>query len=368
MRIVILADPLDNQYAGIHIYTKEMIRSVTALDKQNEYILIREKKSDEFPDLRQIAVPNLPRWTGYQALRFFVIFPMIIRKLKPDLVIEPAHFGPFNLPQSIRRMTIIHDLTPLKLAELHRGYSSLLQRIFLKGILRKADLILTNSNNTLKDVNEVFPFTREKLKMIYPGKDALFEVADPEKVKRKYNLINPYFIFVGTIEPRKNLMLLLASYALFRKKSSKHTALVFAGKYGWKSNPFREALKKNPYRNDIRMLGYVDRNELPALYSGAMAMVYPSLYEGFGFPVVEAMACGTPCILSDNSSLPEVGGEAALYFDCNNSSELAEQMMKLASDEDLQKTLSEKSLNQAGKFNWKQFAFDFKEIIRKELP
>ncbi|MCB0806059.1 MAG: glycosyltransferase family 4 protein, partial [Bacteroidales bacterium] len=262
-RIVILADPLDNQYAGIHIYTREMIRSVTEPDRKNEYILIREKKSDDFPHLRQIAVPNLPLWTGYQAMRFFVIFPTIILKLKPDIVIEPAHFGPFNLPRTIKRMTIIHDLTPIKFPELHRGYSAMLQRIFLKRILNKAHLILTNSNNTLKDVKEVFPFTGNKLKMIYPGKDRLFKPTDPGEIRKKHKLSEPYFIFVGTIEPRKNLLMLLKSYQKFRAQSSMHVHLVIAGKYGWKSDAFKEALGDCPYCEDIRIMGYVDRNDLP---------------------------------------------------------------------------------------------------------
>ena len=359
MRIAILADPLDNQYAGIHIYTREFIRAVIRVDKKNEYILIRQKKKDDFPGLKQIIVPDLPLYTGFQVLRFFMIFPLIARKLKVDAVLEPAHFGPFNLPGKIKRITVIHDLTPILFPHLHRYHSQLLQRIFLKRILKKAALILSNSDNTSNDLYRHYPFTRGKVKRIYLGKEDHFRVNEDREITSKYNLDEKYFISVGTIEPRKNLTILLNAYQTFRNENRESYKLIIVGKKGWKSDAFFAALENHKYRNDIIILGYVSRNELAVLYTKATALLYPSLYEGFGLPVLEAMACGTPCILSNSSSLPEVGGDSALYFNVEKPNELAEKMTLLAGDNGLQDEMKQKSLDRAGRFSWEAYAREF---------
>ncbi|MCD4729563.1 MAG: glycosyltransferase family 4 protein [Bacteroidales bacterium] len=365
MRIAILADPLDNQYAGIHIYTKELIRALIHVDKANEYILIRQKRDNDFPELKQIIVPNLPLYTGFQIFRFFLIFPIIAQRLKVDAVVEPAHFGPFNLPKKIKRITVIHDLTPIKFPELHRYYSQTLQRVFLKKILKKADLIITNSNNTSQDVIEFLPGSEEKVKRIYLGKEKLFKPCKQEKTIEKYNLNKPYFLFTGTLEPRKNILVLLSAFDAFRNLTNLNVKLIIVGKKGWKSEPVMDALKNHPYKNDIQLLGYVPRQDLPTLYTNAIAFIYPSIYEGFGLPVLEAMACGTPCILSNSSSLPEVGGDAALYFNVHNTSELAEKMKILVEDINLRKEMKQKSLIQASRFSWDLYAMEFSKTIEK---
>ncbi|MGB3547350.1 MAG: hypothetical protein WBA17_10265, partial [Saprospiraceae bacterium] len=147
MKIAIIADPLDNQRAGIHVYTRELVYALLKYDRKNEYILIRERVDPEL-DVRQIALPNVRLPIGYASLRLFFIVPHTLRRLGVDAVLEPAHFGPFNLPRRVRRITVIHDLTPLLLSSFHRYHSQLLQKIFLKRILRRASLILSNSRNT----------------------------------------------------------------------------------------------------------------------------------------------------------------------------------------------------------------------------
>jgi len=156
MRIVILADPLDNQQAGIHSYTRNLISHLANADPGGKFFIIRRKKDSLFPVERQIIVKNYA-FPGYAAFRMFVLIPYKLRKMKADVVVEPAHFGPFNLPDRIKRVTVIHDLTPILFPKLHRFHSQLLQRIFLTGILRRASLIITNSANTSKDLNEYYP-------------------------------------------------------------------------------------------------------------------------------------------------------------------------------------------------------------------
>ncbi len=366
MRIVILGDPLDNQKAGIHYYTRNLVMHLGIIDEKHEYYIIRRKKDELFPSDRQIIIKNYS-FPGYAALRMFCIIPWKIRQLKADIVVEPAHFGPFNLPRRIKRVTVIHDLTPIMFPYLHRFHSQLLQRIFLKGILRKAALIITNSKNTSKDVEAFLPAASNKIVSIYLGKDEDIKKTNELPELGYGNVGKEYFLFTGTIEPRKNLECLLDAFELFKKSSSAPHRLIICGQIGWKSKPFFKKLASHPNLEDIILPGFVKREKMSALYSHALAFIFPSLYEGFGLPVVEAMSCGTACILSNTSSLPEVGGDAALYFDANKPEELADLLEKISSDSALGRELSAKALKQAEKFNWETHAEKFDEAVNKIL-
>ena len=364
MRIVILADPLDNQTAGVHIFTREFIHALVKYDTDNEYILIREKRDESLP-LEQIEVPNIHLPIGFGALRLFFIIPLIVRRLKPDVVLEPAHFGPFNLPERIKRITVIHDLTPIIFPQFHRWHSQILQKIFLGRILKNADIVLTNSENTSQDVENYYPVTKGKVVSGLLGKEELYQPTQSREYLEQRQINFPYFLFVGTIEPRKNLLVLLEAFADYKKKDKEDTKLILIGGNGWKSESFLEALEQHPNRSDIIRPGYVEKQYLPELYTHCKAFIYPSLYEGFGLPILEAMACGAIVITSDISSMPEVGGEAALYINPSLSSSLLMQMeivSNLNADEVADR--KEKSITQAGKFSWEKFALHFKENLK----
>ena len=366
MKIVILADPLNNQGAGVHVYTKMLVKSLEKQKNQHETILICQKEIG-FTDLPCILVPSIQMPIGYQSLRLFFIIPRIIKKLNPDVVIEPTHFGPFNLPGHIKRITIIHDLTPIMCPHWHRFHSQLLQRIFLKGILKRADLIVTNSQNTSKDLLSYAPYTKNKTQNVYLGKDPIFKPNSNSDLIKKYGVGFPFFLYVGTIEPRKNLSGLLHAYEKFRQGKRSKAQLVIIGGKGWKSKEFFKSLNNHPYKPDIVLPGYIPTEELPVFYTEALAFVYPSFYEGFGFPILEAMSCGTPCITSKVSSLPEVGGDAALYVDPYSASEIAEKMEMIASDKKLRESLSKKSLEQSSKFSWDKFGSEFLQLLDEKF-
>ncbi len=363
MRIVILADPLDNQQAGIHHYTRNLVEHLAQIDIRGEYYLVRRKRDGLFPAGRQIIIRNY-RIPGYAALRMFLIIPMRLMRMKADVVVEPAHFGPFNLPRRIKRVTVIHDLTPVMFPRMHRIHSQLLQRMFLKGIIRRATLLITNSDNTSNDVIRYCPGAAHKLKRIYLGRDEGVTFNEDRSTLLRYAIEKPYFFFTGTIEPRKNLVKLLDAYTLFRENTGLSHLLVIAGSRGWKSRQFFRKLAKHPYADDIRLCGYVDRKALSSLYSHAVALVYPSHYEGFGLPVIEAMNCGTPCLLSNTSSLPEVGGEAARYFDPNDIISIAESMERIVKDDELRDECSARAKLQAARFSWSHHVRAFDEAIK----
>ncbi len=364
MTIAILADPLDNQHAGVHVYTRELVHALVPHSSDHEFILIRQKRDPKLP-FRQIIVPTIKLPIGFSSIRLFLMIPVILRFLKVDAVFEPAHFGPFNLPRRIKRITMIHDLTPIILPHYHRWHSQVLQNVFLKHILKKADLVLSNSHNTSRDLSVHYPFTKNKTNTIHLGKEEMYQPTDERDHLDKLDIYQPYFLSVGTIEPRKNLILLLDAYEQFRTTASQHILLVIAGGKGWKSEAFFEKLAQHPFRKDILMTGFVPKEALPQLYSHSLALIYPSEYEGFGFPILEAMTCGALVICSNNSSLPEVGGDAAFYFETSNVLELVAQMKTVAGlDAAKRANRREESLAQSEKFDWNKYAVEFVESLK----
>lgn len=364
MRIAILADPMDNQQAGIHVFTTEMVHALIRNFPEHEFILIREKKD---PDLRNSNVEQIALWNirlpiFYASFRLFILIPLLLNFRKVDYIIEPAHFGPFNFKPSMKRVTIIHDLTPILFPHLHRWHSQILQRIFLKRILKKADLIVANSANTKSDIANTYPSFANKTHRIYPGAPSCFKPKRDAELVATY-IDSPYFISVGTLEPRKNIVVMLQAYDQFRKQGGNHKLLLIGGK-GWKSDAIFDAISNHPYRGDIIQPGFVPTEHLPALYTAATALIYPSLYEGFGLPVLEAISCGTVPILANNSSLPEVGGACALYFETNDIDTLAAHMTKISREVHI---LDDALKAQAARFSWDRFAAELIELLKEHL-
>ena len=356
MRIAILADPIDNQHAGIHVYTREMTEALIRNNPGHELILLRERTDANLKGAEQIIVWNTRLPIGFASLRLFFLIPFILHRKKIDIVIEPAHFGPFNLLSHIKRVTIIHDLTPILFPELHRWHSQFLQKIFLKGILNKTNLIISNSDNTSNDICKVYPKNCKKIKRIYPGVSSIFKPSNKHGVLDKYKITSPYFLFVGTIEPRKNLLVLLEAFKLFIQNSNSSFTLVIAGGIGWKAETFLEALINHPYKDQIVCTGFIALDDLPTLYSQAITFIYPSLYEGFGLPIVEAMSCGTSVIAANNSSLTESGGKLTHYFNANDPEALSTLMFKASRENIKQGKDSSAFTTYVKQFNWDAFA------------
>lgn len=362
MRIAILADPLDNQSAGVHVYTRELIRALLARNSAHEYFLIRQKNDPTLKNCTQIILPSINLPIGYMSIRLFTVIPWVIVKHKIDVVLEPAHFGPFNLPSRIKRVTMIHDLTPILFPEFHRWHSQILQRIFLKGILRRSNLILSNSENTSRDIHRVYHIPEQKIKTILLGRDEFYQPAPETTFLEKYNLQSPFFHFVGTVEPRKDLMTLLNAFAIFRSRHHGTIKLYIAGGKGWKSAAFAETLEAHPFKKDIQVLGFVEKELLRELHTHSKALIYPSIYEGFGFPVLEALSCGGQVICSNNSSLPEVGGDLAHYFETSNAEDLADKMIELA-EINKDASFQEKAVSWSRQFSWREHAAIFEKRI-----
>ena len=322
-KVAILADPLDMQSAGIHVYLKMLLADLHKC-KGIEYHLIRAKASSEDFGLKNIAIP-IRKFPGSVLWRKWISLPRFLNKQNYDAVIEPAHFGPFNLKEDTKRVTIIHDITPIILPQFHKTSSVIGHKIFLSRILNKADLIIANSRHTLGDIRKFFPESKGSMQFIYPRINPIFKKTDNREVLDKYGIIHDYFLSVGTIEPRKNYLLTVKAFEDFKKRrpDSRHQ-LIIIGRKGWKSLRLAMYIANSNYKRDIRIINDVQTEELPAFYSHCKLFILSSHYEGFGFPILEAHNCGARCILSDNSSIREIASDFAYFFKSNDQHALCE--------------------------------------------
>jgi glycosyltransferase involved in cell wall biosynthesis len=355
-RIAIIADPMDNQQAGVHIYTKNMVYSLLQNNTENYYFIYKEKNDpllDLYSNCKQVIIPN---FIGFTAIRKFIILPFLSVFYGANIVIESAHFGPFLMPQKIKRITVIHDLSAVLFPQWHSFYSSTLQKIFLNRILKKASLIISNSLFTEKEIIKNYPFTKDKIQTIYPG-----VISDTiQEGKENDNKKIPYFLFVGTIEPRKNLNLLLNAFKEYKNQIKDDKQLLIVGAKGWKTDSFFEIYNQHPYKNDIIITGFVTDEELKKYYKNCYAFIYPSQYEGFGFPVIEAMRQGTVCVTTADSSMSEIAYPFVITFQNNNLESLFKVMCQIENFKNV--TRSDEIIIHSQKYDWDIFA---KAFIKK---
>ena len=233
-------------------------------------------------------------------------------------------------------------------------------RLGIRRAARLADAIIVPSSATKSDLVARFPATEPKIRVIAEAHGEQFLPLSPAATMRvigRYGLpYRDYLLFAGNVEPRKNLLAVIEAYNRLRRRMRTAPCLAIAGGEGWKNRPIHRAAAASPFAGDIRFLGHVTDGELPALMNGALGFVYPSLYEGFGLPPLEAMACGTPVITSNRSSLPEVVGAAALLVDPGDTAELADAMARIVDEEPLREDLRERGLKQAQGFSWDETA------------
>lgn len=235
---------------------------------------------------------------------------------------------------------------------------------------QRADIICTISEFSKSEIVKYLNVPEEKIKIVSCGVNRkLFHTQYSDdavrNVKEKYNISGSYFLYLGTLEPRKNVLKIIQAYNLFRKRNEKCPKLVIAGKKGWLYEDIFAYVKSQQIENLVIFTGYVESNEVPVLMRGATTFLFPSLYEGFGLPVLEAMSCGTPVITSYNTSLREVAGDAGLLVNPESEEQIAECMQKINDNADLCRRLSEKGLKQSAKFTWEEAAKTLSDLYMK---
>lgn len=325
MKVVFLADSISEQKAGIHYFGIQLIKQILDKYPNHEYIAI-STKTIKISNLKNTLIPINQNIPFHYRIRQFTSIPKFINNLAPDIVIELAHFGPFRLAHSILRLTVIHDIGPLIHPRFHSFSSFIVHKLLLKNVLDNASGILVNSESTKNSIVNYYNQYNDKIQICYPKFDKLHRNFAKRKLK------DVYFLSIGTIEPRKNLVTLLQAYKIYRDEGGKNK-LVLAGQMGWKTDKFIRTLECNTYKHDIILTGYLSREDLSNYLHFCDALISCSLFEGFGLPVYEGLLYNKPLILSNIPVYKEIASSSGLFFDLEDSTSLSNCMLGLEKPE-----------------------------------
>lgn len=364
MKVLIDATGITRKKAGVGIYARNLIDQITRVDSGPHFFLLVQDDDPEldFGGRSNVTMIRVPaRLFRKLPLRFLLeqlFVPLLLLKNKIDLV-HSLHYSFPLVRFGTKQVVTLHDMTFFSMPEVHEFVKIKYFRFFTRMAVRFADRIIFVSQSTRQDCITRLGPLRGSSSVIHLGKSEAFHPGlDPVEVQRvrdKYSLLQNFVLYVGTIEPRKNLVALVSAFASI---SNQHPGLilVIAGMKGWMYDGLLESIDRLNLQSRVIFTGFIPEEEKPFLIAGAQVFAYPSLYEGFGIPVLEALACGVPTLTSNVSSLPEVAGQAALLVDPRSVEEISLALQRLLSDEALRERLRTESQLQAAKFSWAKAA------------
>jgi glycosyltransferase involved in cell wall biosynthesis len=371
VRIAINTLPLLDNQAGAERYTRNIIKHLIRLDDRHQYHLFLSRINQVLyrPDqgsFRHTVVDVNTRNKLVRILSEQFVLPRLLKRQGVDLLFSPCNIGPRNV--SVPMVVTLFDLHWLLFPELFSPLRLAYLRRALAWSGRKAAAILTISENSKKDLVDLLGLPEEKITVTYPGLDPIFEKPPSEQertsLRKNYGLRKEFILFVGQLHQRKNVLRLIRAYQRLKQQTPIEHQLVLAGGEGDGSPEIREYIRHQP-RGEIIVTGCIPDEAIRTLYHQAACLVYPSLYEGFGLPVLEAMACGCPVITSNVSSLPEVAGEAALLIDPYRVETIATALVSLLTNPGLSQRLIQKGFEQARRFTWEAAARKTIEVFEK---
>lgn len=352
MRIAVDTRPLSGPIVGIGRYTVNMLEQMISEDEDNTWFLYSDK-----PLLFDLKVQHkVVVRTGQVKDRFMsfvwsqIVFSIWARIDKIELFWSPRHHLPLFLPRKVKKVVSIHDLVWCYFPNTMMWQNLLLERLLMPISIKMADKIISVSQSTAEDLKSKFMDLEDKILMIPEAAGKL------EDHQSEVALASPYLLFVGTLEPRKNLKNLLQAFRKVVDEGMTDHSLIIAGGQGWRKESIEDVIKGLSLEESVQVLGYVEDKALHALYRNAYALVLPSLYEGFGLPLLEAMQYGTPVISSNVSAMPEIVGDAGILVDPQSVDELSGAIIELLSSERLRDKLSKRSVKQASKYSWEESA------------
>jgi glycosyltransferase involved in cell wall biosynthesis len=370
MRIGIDATALPERPVGAGNYIIQLIRSLAALMEDDELVVFAQRGRQgliDQPGLKGaqwiLASDKSP------ALRLIweqTVLPVLVRRARLDLLHSPHYTRPWSLPCT--SVVTFHDMTFFLYPEMHTRPKRLFFPLAIRSSARRADALIADSESTRRDAMRLLSIPPGKICTIPLGIGAEFHpVTDAALLaacRDKYGLPQDFILFVGTVEPRKNLPMLLRAYARLLR-SGPAASLVIVGRYGWMYEQVFRQIEELGLKDHITFTGYVPAEDLPVVYNLARLFVYPSLYEGWGFPPLEAMACGTPVITTSVSSMQENVGDAGLLVPPQDEGALHEALRRLLADAHLREDLSYKGRQRAAEFTWTRTARETLNLYRQ---
>lgn len=363
---------LKGKLEGIGWFTHQTLNRIVNQHPEHEFIFFFDRPYD--PSF--IFAPNVTPVVVSPQARHFVLFyvwfelrlPSLLKKYKADLFLSPDGF--LSLGTKVPTCLVIHDLAfehyPEHMIRSHRMY----WRHYSPKFAHKAAQISTVSTFSKNDIVKLYGIAPEKIDVVYNGAHDEYVPLDwkgKESVKEKYADGCEYFVFAGALHPRKNIVNLLKAFIAFKKRQRSNMKLVIVGRFAWKYDEVMEMKEEMPFKEDVKWVGYMNVEELSKVIGGAYALVYPSLFEGFGIPILEALQCNVPCIVSNTSSMPEVAGAAALLVDPTDVQDIADKMQLIYKDEALRSKLISEAKEQVKKFSWQNSADKLWESMMKAV-
>lgn len=371
MKIAIQAADLDaERIDGTRVYIKNMLKYFGALDPASEFLIYHKTRFN--PELEPPKFPNykiMKRdwplfWTQLR------LSPSLYRR-KPDALWMPMHNIPFLVSKKIKTVVTIHDLAFKYFPECFTKKELWKLNFLAQMAIMRSDKLITISESSKRDILKFYPAIREeKIKVIYHGfEQAVFsgkrDLEKEKEVKDDLEIVGDYILYVGAIQPRKNLEVLIEAFDELKKDNRcADLKLVLAGEKAWLFEDILKKIERSAFRKDIITPGKIKFKDIGHLMRGAEVFCFPSLYEGFGIPILEAFAAGVPVVCAENSSLPEVAGDGALYFDGKNASELAKNIRKILDDKNLKHELILKGTRRLEQFSWEKCARETLEYIK----
>ena len=352
---------LKDSLEGYGYFTRETFRRITRNHPEHRFLFIFDRPFDkEFlfgPNVEAVVAGPPARHPLLWKFWYDFKVPSLLKKYKADVFVSPDGFC--SLGTRVPQCLVLHDLAFLH----HPGFIHASHLRFYKKytgrFLEKAASVATVSAFSKADILSHYKINEQKIRVVHSAAKEIFQpltLEQKEQVRNKYSDGREFFLHTGAIHPRKNLVNLLKAFSLFKKRQQSGMKLVLAGRLAWKYQSFAKSLETYKYREDVVLTGYLDESELAALTGATYALVYPSLLEGFGVPVLEAMQCDVPVITSSGSSMQEIAGDAALYADARDQQSIADCMMRIYKDETLRDQLIGKGRLVARQYSWDRTA------------
>lgn len=344
---------------GVGLYLLNILQQLEALEREkkskNKFYLYSNKDFAQGDDLDKEIFTKVVVPFKIGSLWPYVRLKKIVKKSDLDVFWGPQHVLPKKV-RGVKYLLTVHDIALL----INPAWGSFVNNFqfkhFVKSSVKRADKIIAVSNATKNDLVTVLNCDPNKIDVIYNGVNRETFVDNPDELYDKFKIAGKYFLYLGTIEPRKNIANIVKAYNEYRAAhADRSELLVLAGGLGWKYEPILDTINSSPYKNDIKMVGYLNKEEKNLFYKNASAFLFPSYYEGFGIPIAEAMQWGVPVITSNSSSLPEVAGDVGYYIDdCDDYKQLSSLMDKVYSlSESELIDIKDKSIKHSKQFSWK---------------